>query len=171
MIQLICAYGSMGHDDQELPDEIHDLSTPFTDEELHDAAQKLSSKGSTAPGPDGWSYQTWYKTWPMSGDFLVNLANHIFQHPDAMKEPHLSSIIIRLLPKDKFNPQSPDVNHLRPISLTNTSIRIILFAFTTRLLPCLTRIISTLQQAFLPNTSIHRIPHQHPNSTDSGQLH
>ncbi|GMG39286.1 unnamed protein product [Ambrosiozyma monospora] len=130
-----------------LPNLIRDLLTPFSDGELHDAAQKLASKGSTAPGPDGWSYQTWYKSWSISGDFLVNLANHIFQHPDSVKEPQLSSIIIRLLPKDKFDPQSPDVNHLRPVSLTNTSIRIIMFAFTPRLLPCFTRIISSLQQA------------------------
>ncbi|GMG50683.1 unnamed protein product [Ambrosiozyma monospora] len=136
-------------------DEIHDLLTPFTDEELHDAAQKLASKGPSSPGPDGWTYQTWYKSWPISGDFLANIANHIFQHPDAFKEPRLSSIIIRLLPKDKFDEQSPDVNHLRPISLMNTYMRIIMFAFTTRLIPCLSRIISSLQQAYLPNTSIH----------------
>ncbi|GMG21905.1 unnamed protein product [Ambrosiozyma monospora] len=74
--------------EQLTANEIHDLLIPFTDEELHDAAQKLASKGPSAPDPDGWSYRTWYKSWSMSGDFLVNLANHIFHHPNAAANYH-----------------------------------------------------------------------------------
>ncbi|ODV83434.1 hypothetical protein CANARDRAFT_187873, partial [[Candida] arabinofermentans NRRL YB-2248] len=67
-------------------------------------------------------------------------------------------ILIILIKKKSFASSLPHPGDLRPISICNSSMRIINFALTNRLLPIANRIISPPQQA-LPDRSIHRNIH------------
>ncbi|KAG7664529.1 uncharacterized protein J8A68_001939, partial [[Candida] subhashii] len=122
----------------------HDLELPITEEEIHDALRSTSNQSS--PGKDGIPFRFYKRSWDTSGRLLQQEANNIMdtgQLPKAMKE-----VLIKLIPKRIKN--STNINDFRPISLINTSTRIISSVLNNRLLTCVDDIIGENQTGFMP---------------------
>ncbi|GME74845.1 unnamed protein product [Ambrosiozyma monospora] len=138
-------------------EELTSLSNSFTEGELEDALNSLCAKGYSSPRADDLSYEAWKASWVDSGTYLTFLANHLLSNEaSTIENSPVSQILIKLLPKKSFDQDHPNPSNLRPISLCNTSMRIINYAMTIRLMPIINRLISPAQQAFLLQGSIHR---------------
>lgn len=132
------------------------LMKPITADELLVTLDNIIKRKSRSPGPDGITYYAWKKSWNYSSPFLLQLSKHLLsnQHPDNTHS--VNHTLIRLLPKAQFDSKSPDPTHLRPISLINTTIRLFNNHMTQRFLQIITPKISLLQQAFMPDRTLHR---------------
>ncbi|KAF7999234.1 hypothetical protein HF325_004371 [Metschnikowia pulcherrima] len=121
------------------------LDRSFTNEELYGCLQH-SKNG--VPGEDGLTYAFWQATWEAHGNLLTQVANNLMKGeiPQRMTE-----ILITLIPKRKH---SENVADLRPISLSNTSLRIICLAINDRLITAVDDFIGTYQKGFLPQRHI-----------------
>ncbi|GME86020.1 unnamed protein product [[Candida] boidinii] len=85
------------------------------------------------------------------------LANNNYERlNDRFKAKRKQKSLIRLIPKPAYKAEYPSPNDIRPISLINSSIRIINHHITQRLIKILSSRISPLQQAFMPGGNIHR---------------
>ncbi|OWB53601.1 hypothetical protein B5S27_g5205 [[Candida] boidinii] len=132
------------------------LMKPITADALLVTLDNIIKRKSRSPGPDGITYYAWKKSWKYSSPFLLQLSKHLLsnQHPDNTHS--VNHTLIRLLSKAQFDSKSPDPTHLRPISLINTTIRLFNNHMTQRFLQIITPKISLLQQAFMPDRTLHR---------------
>ena len=124
------------------------LESPITKEELDIALGK--SKNNKSPGLDGYSPEFYKFFWPQLGDFFLNCINNNFQKGELTITQ--SQGVITCLPKTgKLRNQ---LKNWRPISLLNTSYKLISLCITNRIRPLLNKIISQEQKGFLENRSI-----------------
>jgi exonuclease III len=131
------------------------LHQSFTEEELFQNLQTLVKKGPSSPGPDGITYQAWYKGWEQAKGILTLFANHTMNSEHPLTPAHsIFDTLIKLIPKKGYK-ESPMASKLRPISLTNTIFRLINFSYTNRIMAIFNDIISPHQQAFLEGRDIH----------------
>lgn len=123
------------------------LNDLFTIEELETAIWKSNTKSST--GEDGIPYDAYLRTWDTAGPLLVDAANQLLLHgtlPETMK-----TILITMIPKRE---KSDSVTNYRPISLINTSLRILCSAINQRLLTVTDDLIGPHQRGFLTGRRI-----------------
>ena len=107
-------------------------------------------KNNKSPGLDGYSAEFFKIFWPQLGHFFLECINECFINnclTDSMTQG-----LITCLPK----PGKPRnlIKNWRPISLLNTTYKIISSVLTTRLRKVLNRIISREQKGFLEGRSI-----------------
>lgn len=129
------------------PEEAEKLDKPFTIDELE---TELTICKEGTPGEDGIPYSFWRHTWEAHGPQLTQVANALME---GQIPRHMSDVLITLLPKKK---QSTNIRDFRPISLTNTSLRIICRAINSRLLATADNLIGKYQTGFIPQRRIHQ---------------
>jgi hypothetical protein len=103
-----------------------DLNQSFSREEIDAIIHNLSSD--KAPGPDGFSSFFFKKAWHVIRDDIYKLCMDFYYHQAQLKSINYS--YITLVPK-RENPET--VNDFRPISLLNSSMKIITKLLSNRL--------------------------------------
>lgn len=111
-------------------------------QEIRNAVWNL--KGSSAPGPDGFSGDFYTATWDIIGPDVIDAVQAFFRGFPLPKG--ISSSLITLIPK-VHEPCS--LNDFRPISLCNFSYKIISKVLADRLAPILPGLVSIEQGAFV----------------------
>ena len=129
--------------------EKHRLEQPITKAELDTALKAL--KNNKSPGPDEFSPEFYKHFWPEIGSIFLKYMNY------SHKKGSLTSTIlegtITCLPKTGKSRSL--IKNWRPISLLNTSYKLISTCITNRLRPLLKKLISPEQKGFLQGRSIN----------------
>ena len=130
------------------PEEQESLDSPITKLELDTALKNM--KNNKSPGLDGYSAEFFKSFWPQLGHFFLDCINQCF-HENSLTNSQ-SQGLITCIPKT--GKARNLIKNWRPISLLNTSYKLISSCLTNRLLPILCRLISNEQKGFLENRSI-----------------
>lgn len=124
-------------------DAINSLSSPISNLDIKAAVWSI--KPSKDPGPDGLHAGFFQHSWATVGDFVCKIVQEVFQSGSI--PAYLNHTPVVLIPKC----QSPEgINNFRPISLCNTTYKIITKLIVMKIRPFLDQIISPLQSAFVP---------------------
>ena len=119
------------------------LEQPITKKELDNALKSL--KNNKSSGPDGYSPEFCKYFWPELGYLFLEFIN--FSHEKgSLTKPILEGTITCLPKPGKTRNQ---IKNWRPISLLNTSYKLISTCITNRLRPLLKTLISQEQKGFL----------------------
>jgi hypothetical protein len=130
-----------------LDDEaVAELSKTVTKKEVLDAL--MSMKSYKAPGPDGFQPIFFKLYWEVIGDDLWKFIRLAFE--DGRYDPEICETLIVLLPKGESQNTFKD---FRPISLCNTTYKLLSKILVSRLRPFLDDIVSPLQNSFIPGRS------------------
>ena len=124
------------------------LETAITKEELDLALSQM--KNNKSPGLDGYSPEFFKKFWPQLGWFFLDSINTSFtlgRLPDSQTQGLITCI-------PKTGKARNLIKNWRPISLLNTSYKLISSCITNRMRKVLSRVISTEQKGFLEGRSI-----------------
>jgi len=117
---------------------------------LNDLFTSLKTCKDSSPGPDGIPYSVYTNFWNILSTPL--LQSWVYSRQiGRMSQDQRSSIITLIPKKDK---DTSILNNLRPISLTNTDVKIITKAITIKVNPVLESIISPTQAAYVPGRQI-----------------
>ena len=141
------------YDPNCVPKKISDLDKeklegPITKEELDKALG--NSKNNKSPGLDGYSPEFHKYFWPQLGNFFLDCINENFRKGELTVSQ--SQGVITCLPKG--GKARNQLKNWRPISLLNTSYKLISLCITNRIRPLLNNIISPEQKGFLTGRSI-----------------
>ena len=123
-------------------DEREFLDTPLTKPEIDKALSQ--QKNNKSPDMDGFSAKFFKRFWPELGYFFMDCVNACFSR-GALTQSQ-SRGLITCLPKT--GKARNLLKNWRPISLLNTTYKIISLCITNRLPPILNRIISREQKGF-----------------------
>ncbi|XP_039126955.1 uncharacterized protein LOC120263117 [Dioscorea cayenensis subsp. rotundata] len=127
--------------------DLTDLERPFSLEEIKKAVFDLG--GDKAPGPDGFPLHFFKHFWDIINPDLLLLCNDFFFHRANLERINWASIA--LIPKV----DSPEaLGDFRPISLINSSLKIISKLLASRLSKIINSLVSTEQSAFLKGRCI-----------------
>ena len=118
------------------------LDTPITKTELDEALSAM--KNNKSPGIDGYSPEFSKKFWPQLGWFFLDCINECFLNGELTESQ--TQGMITCIPKTGTSRNL--IQNWRPISLLNTTYKLISLCITNRLRPVLSRIISTEQKGF-----------------------
>ena len=124
------------------------LETAITKEELDLALSQM--KNNKSPGLDRYSPEFFKKFWPQLGWFFLDSINTSFtlgRLPDSQTQGLITCI-------PKTGKARNLIKNWRPISLLNTSYKLISSCITNRMRKVLSRVISTEQKGFLEGRSI-----------------
>ena len=113
-------------------------------------ALKGCGKTDTSPGPDGIPYKLYKKFWNILGPELVKCWEYSMEVGKLSPDQRYS--VITLIPKP--GKDTSKISNLRPISLTNTDVKIITKAFTDRFANILPDIINCYQTAYVKGRQI-----------------
>ena len=127
--------------------DLDGLSSDVSNEEIHQSL--FSIGGLKSPGPDGFPAIFYQKFWDLCSNDIILLIKNCFQM--ATLPEHLNETFIVLIPKVD-NPIN--MTQFRPISLCNTTYKVISKILVTRLHPCMTNLISPNQVSFVPGRHI-----------------
>jgi hypothetical protein len=105
-------------------DGLHDITKPFTREEIDGVIAKMSCD--KAPGPDGFNCMFLKKCWPIIKHGFYQLAEDIYLDKVALDS--INNSYITLVPKCQI-PEK--INDYMPISLTNCCLK-----FLTKMADC-----------------------------------
>ncbi|XP_020688855.2 uncharacterized protein LOC110104200 [Dendrobium catenatum] len=123
-------------------DLIHGLTQPVSDEEIKNVV--FAGKATSAPGPDGFSFGFYQKTWHIIGFHLCRAVRHFFTTGVMPKVSKATAIT--LIPKGTH---SNAISDFRPISLCNVFYKIVAKILANRLKPILPFIIHESQSGFI----------------------
>jgi len=123
------------------------MNEPIT---LRDLYKSVQSCEDSAPGPDAIPYSIYKHFWHLLGPLLLNSWKYSVE-TGKMSQEQRQSIITLIPKKDK---DKTILSNLRPISLTNTDVKIITKAITLKLNPILESIISPTQTAYVPKRQV-----------------
>ncbi|KAL0312769.1 UNVERIFIED_CONTAM: hypothetical protein Sradi_5676200 [Sesamum radiatum] len=119
-----------------------------TTEEIKGVVFNMASFKS--PGPDGFPPCFFKKYWHIVGKHLNEAVRHFFL--SGQLPPAINHTYITLIPKSL---KADTVENFRPISLCNTTYKVISKILANRLKPLLDKFISPLQMAFVPSRTIN----------------
>ena len=120
-----------------------DLNQSVTDEEI--TATLRSMKPYKAPSLDSLHAGFFQRFWPTMGDLVKKEVRHIFDTKKMLE--YLNKTHLVLIPKI----QGPEtLGNYRPISLCNTTYKIVSKIIVNRIRPVLQNLISPVQTAFVP---------------------
>jgi hypothetical protein len=129
-------------------EDLHILEEPFMKEEIDGIVANLPSDKSS--GPDGFNGNFLRKCWSIIAQEFYELCKGFYEGHICMQSINGSHIV--LVPK-KDNPVK--VRDFRPISLLNSSIKLLTKLLANRLQKVITRIIHKNQYGFIKERSIH----------------
>ena len=124
-----------------------ELTKVFTRDEVTKALQQLHP--TKAPGPDGMSAIFYHKYWDIVGSNITNMVLNVLNSNLPMTE--INKTNISLIPKTNHPTKMTD---FRPISLCNTTYKLISKVLANRFKTILPSIISENQSAFTPDRLI-----------------
>jgi hypothetical protein len=124
------------------------LEVPFSKEEIDRTISQLPNDKS--PGPDGFNGEFLKKCWQLIADDFYNLCAGFYEGNLCLRG--INSSYITLIPKND-RPFSP--SDFRPISLLNSSIKLITKILAERLQEIIMRLIHKNQYGFIRSRSIH----------------
>ncbi len=123
------------------------MDSPLTLLDLYNAVQTCKD---SAPGPDAIPYSVYKHFWQLLGPLLLESWRYSVTI-GRMSQEQRQSVITLIPKKDK---DKTILSNLRPISLTNTDVKIITKAITIKLNPILDQIISPTQTAYVPKRQV-----------------
>jgi hypothetical protein len=123
------------------------LEEPFTKEEIDTTIHNLPSDKS--PGPDGFNDDFLKRCWLVVVKDFYDLCHTFYEGNICMQSINASHIV--LVPK-KDNPKR--IGDFRPISLLNSSVKLLIKLLANRLQKVILKIIHTNQYGFLKERSI-----------------
>ena len=129
-----------------LPD-LEDLCIPFSGEEIDSIIQNLPVD--KAPGPDGFNNCFFKKAWPTIRSDVYRLCDDFFHHCADIKS--INHSYTTLVPK-KDNPER--INDFRPISLLNSSLKVVSKLLANRLQKKALQIVHVNQYGFIKGKTI-----------------
>ena len=129
------------------PEENTCLTAPITMKELKDVLDIM--KPDSAPGPDGFTTRFFTSCWPIIKYDLLRMIR--YSQKTNKLGGSTNSSFLALIPKEKG---ANSFNRFRPISLCNTSYKIITKIIATRLKKVLPRIIPENQGGFIKGRKI-----------------
>lgn len=132
-------------------DQAIELNKPFTKKELEYALDTMDK--STAPGPDGIQYSVLQYYWGEIGVILTREANVMME--TGSLPPGFRKVLITLISKHNVD-HSTDIKDQRPISLSNTSIKVISKAVCLRLQKVMADIVGPYQRGFIRGRRINQ---------------
>ena len=121
------------------------LCCPFSPDEVRKAVKQLGNL--KAPGPDGFPGLFFDQFWEEVGENINRLTTEFMDGTASVEE--LNSTNIVLIPKV---PLPETVGQFRPISLCNSSMKILSKLLANRLKPLLSSLILENQNAFVPDS-------------------
>jgi hypothetical protein len=128
-------------------DNLEDLCSPYSTKEIDNVILDLPSD--KAPGPDGFNNLFIKKCWPIIRYDMYKLCFDFFHHWADLKS--INHSYITLVPKND-NPEK--VNDFRPISLLNSSIKMVTKLLANRLQPLAVEIVHENQYGFIKGRTI-----------------
>jgi hypothetical protein len=135
--------------DSLLQDTI-DLSTleaPFSQQEIDSVVKQLPLDKS--PGPDGFSNEFLKRCWPIIRHDFYKLCAAFYDGNVCLQS--INGSFITLIPKIDGPIR---VNDFRPISLLNSSVKLITKVLANRLQPFITKLVHTNQYGFIKTRTI-----------------
>lgn len=126
--------------------EMPSLEEPFTLEEIKDALFSFGPE--KAPGPDGYPPLFFQHFWDMIKEDLMATFSELYE--GSLNLSNLNSAFIALVPKKKGANRTTD---FRPISLLNTTFKIITKVLANRLRKYMPNLIEESQSAFMKGKS------------------
>jgi hypothetical protein len=123
------------------------LDLPFLQTEIDNVISQLPSDKS--PGPDGFNNEFFRKCWPIIKGYSYRLCEAFFSGNLCLQS--INSSFITLLPKIDGPTR---VNDFRPISLLNTSVKLITKLLSKRLQPEITKLVHKNQYGFIKTRTI-----------------
>ncbi|KAF7841844.1 ribonuclease H [Senna tora] len=129
-------------------EQIQHLTKPFTKFEIETALFQI--KGSKAPGPDGMPPIFFQQFWDTVGADITGMVASFLNRGRLLRTFNQTNVV--LIPKID-NPVN--FKDYRPISLCNTTYKIISKTLTNRLQPIMKNLILPFQNAFVKDRSIH----------------
>jgi hypothetical protein len=150
------ANDNMARDWQQTPisypvlsqDEVEQLAAPITQEEVRCAVFNMHPW--KAPGADGFPAGFYQKSWDTVGVNVKKFVEKVWNEPSAISEVNHTDIC--LIPKVS---QPEFIKQFRPISLCNTSYKIVSKVVVERLKRCVAKLVSPYQTGFVPGRNIH----------------
>jgi hypothetical protein len=127
---------------------LSDLERPFSKEEIDKVVADLPNNKS--PGPDGFNGEFMKKCWPLIAQDFYKLCEDFFEGNVCLRS--INSSYITLVPKTD-SPSS--VGDFRPISLLNSSLKLLTKLLAERLQKVIMRLIHKNQYGFIKSRSIH----------------
>ncbi|PKU60898.1 Putative ribonuclease H protein [Dendrobium catenatum] len=122
------------------------LIAPITNDEIKKVV--FGGVASSTPGPDGYSFAFYQKTWLISGHRLCSAVKHFFS--TGLMSRGAKSTVITLIPKGSH---SSSISDYRPISLCNVFYKIVAKIIANRMKPILPLIINKSQSGFVAKRS------------------
>jgi hypothetical protein len=123
------------------------LETPFINEEIDQIIRSLPNDKS--PGPDGFTNEFLKASWQVIREDMYSLCQSFYNNDVCLNS--INNSFITLIPKVQ---QPVTVNDYRPISLLNTSVKIITKILANRLQPVITKLVHKNQYGFIKNRTI-----------------
>jgi exonuclease III len=117
---------------------------------LDELEQTLKTCNESAPGPDGITYDTYKRTWSISGNVILNAWN--FSCKINRTSPTQREAIITLL--EKKGKDKTVINNLRPISLSNCDIKLCTKTLALRTNKILHKLVNTTQAGYIPERQV-----------------
>jgi hypothetical protein len=128
-------------------DNLTKLEHPFSYHEIDQIITRLPSNKSS--GPDGFNTDFVKKCWPVIAPDFYELYNKFFEGSLCMHS--INGSYVTLIPKNS----SPDsVGDYRPISLLNTSVKVLTKILANRLQQVITKLVHQNQYGFIKDRSI-----------------
>jgi len=143
-------HGQMLFDLSQLIQQVQDLSTleqPFTKEEIDGIVQQLPNNKS--PGPDGFSNEFIKGCWPLIANDFYNLSSQF--HIGNLCLKSINSSYVTLIPK-LDTPLT--VSDYRPISLLNSSVKLLTKLLANRLQGSIRDLVHQNQYGFIKGRTI-----------------
>jgi len=126
---------------------LNSLEAPFSHEEIDCVIRNLPLDKS--PGPDGFNNEFLKKCWPIIKLDFYNLCNAFYEGNVCLQS--INGSLITLIPKSEG---ANRISEFRPISLLNSSIKLITKILANRLQPLITKLVHANQYGFIKSRTI-----------------